>query len=153
MTEQLSRDFWLHEFTDSDAAARAGIDIVVPDDLRPNLQRLVDEVMQPFRDVIGKPIVVTSGYRPPVVNKLVGGARTSKHMLACCCDFKVIGMTVLEVCMAMRAARLPFDQLIHEFGQWTHVGTAPVGQAPAGQVMTAMYDHGVVVYRAGLPRT
>lgn len=33
-----------------------------------------------FRCVYGKPMIVTSGYRPPRVNKAIGGAKNSKHM-------------------------------------------------------------------------
>jgi hypothetical protein len=33
-----------------------------------------------FRCVYGKPMIVTSGYRPPKVNKAIGGAKNSKHM-------------------------------------------------------------------------
>jgi len=38
--------------------------------------------------------------------------------------------------LASFAASLDFDQLIHEFGGWVHVGRAPAGQAARHQVLT-----------------
>lgn len=40
------------------------------------------------RAIYGKPLVVSSGYRPPSVNKAVGGSKNSAHMLCMAVDFK-----------------------------------------------------------------
>lgn len=38
------------------------------------------KVWGPVREKFGSPIVITSGYRPPIVNKAIGGARNSQHL-------------------------------------------------------------------------
>ena len=45
-----------------------------------NLQALIKHVLNPVRELHGKPIYVTSGYRSPAVNKAVGGVRNSQHL-------------------------------------------------------------------------
>lgn len=45
-----------------------------------NLRALVDEVLDPLREAYGRPVRVTSGYRCPRLNTLVGGAPNSQHM-------------------------------------------------------------------------
>ena len=38
------------------------------------------DCLQALRDLLGKPMIVLSGYRSPEHNRRVGGARASKHM-------------------------------------------------------------------------
>lgn len=54
----------------------------VPDNLLPNLHRLVLEVLQPLRDAWRQPLQVVSGYRSPAWNERVGGAKNSTHLTA-----------------------------------------------------------------------
>jgi len=58
--------------------------------------RLVDK-LQMFRYVIGRPIIITSGYRCPEHNRAVGGAPKSKHMEGIAADIRVEGMTPKQV--------------------------------------------------------
>lgn len=120
---QLSKNFYLDEFTRSETAARHGIEMQVPEDSEVfrNLKRLCQRILQPVRDALG-PVHILSGYRPPELNKLLGGSPTSQHCAGLAGDFVVTGHMPLEV--AQWIARHPFssyDQLIHEFGQWVHV--------------------------------
>ena len=153
MPTKLSRDFWLHEFTDSQEASRRGITVTLPKELEANALRLFTDLVQPFRDFIKTPLIISSGYRPPWLNAAAGGAKNSRHMLALAIDCKAIGMTPLELCQAMVISRLPFDQCIYEFGAWMHCGVAPDGEQPRGQVMWVAYEDRVPTYRAGLPKT
>lgn len=58
------------------------------------LAKYMDEV----RDHLGgKPTRVTSGYRDPVSNRYIGGARDSRHMYGDAVDFWVEGLDVVDV--------------------------------------------------------
>jgi hypothetical protein len=150
---RISRDFFWHEFTDSQEASRLGITVTVPPELQANAVRLFMDLVQPFRDFIKTPLIISSGYRPPWLNYSIGGAKNSRHMQALAIDGKAVGMTPLELCQAMVISRLPFDQCIYEYGAWMHCGVAPAGEQPRGQVMWVVYEDGVPTYRAGLPKT
>ena len=84
-----------------------------------NLQRLA-EFLEEVRDLIGKPIIIDSGYRSPEVNQAVGSTSVSQHLRGCAADFRVPGMTPAEVVEAIHGSDLPFDQLILEL-TWTHI--------------------------------
>ena len=43
------------------------------------IYRLCTMVLQPTREIYGAPIIVTSGFRSPKVNRAVGGSKTSAH--------------------------------------------------------------------------
>ena len=47
---------------------------------RENVKALVDFILDPVREQLGKPIVVNSGYRCERHNKDVGGVRNSQHL-------------------------------------------------------------------------
>ncbi|MBI3771428.1 MAG: peptidase M15A [Gammaproteobacteria bacterium] len=134
---QLSRNFFLDEFTRSDIAARNGIMINVPLESIEfyNLTQLCLQVLQPIRDALG-PVHITSGYRPPLVNKWVNGSKDSDHLRGQAADFVVAGHTPLQVCDLIAANLDTYHQLIHEFGQWTHIAWHP-GKALCDQ-MTAI---------------
>lgn len=56
--------------------------------------------LQALRDVLGKPITVTSGYRCPAHNKAIGGAKQSRHMQGQAADLVVPGLTPAQVAAA-----------------------------------------------------
>jgi zinc D-Ala-D-Ala carboxypeptidase len=84
-----------------------------------NLQRLA-EFLEDVRSVLGKPIIIDSGFRSPEVNQAVGSTSVSQHLRGCAADFRVHGMTPAEVVKAIHGSNLPYDQLILELG-WTHI--------------------------------
>jgi len=147
---RLSDNFSLREFLRSGTAARHGIDMTPPPEVVENLQRLCRDVLQPLREYLGTAVMVTSGYRPPELNRLIGGSAKSQHMLGEAADIIAVGYRPIEVAESIRLLQLPYHQLIHEFGDWTHVSVAPFGQPARGQVLTATRRDGRIMYLAGL---
>lgn len=80
--------------------------------------------MEKVRAALSKPILVNSAYRSAAVNRAVGGSPTSSHREGYAVDFRVTGMTPLEICRKLVAAGIKFDQLIEE-GTWTHISFDP----------------------------
>lgn len=113
------KNFKLSEFFVSSTADKNGIKNEPSLDARATVERninlLVDNVLDPIRDKFCAPVIITSGYRCPQVNKLVGGANNSQHMSGCAADFHIKGFT----CLMMRQVFLNiydtmnFDQLIY----------------------------------------
>lgn len=141
------KNFKLSEFCQSATAKAHGIDMTPPAAMKANLEALVVNVLDPLREQLGKPIVVSSGYRPPKLNELVGGAATSQHAMGEAADISVGGMSPKQVCEIIIKLGLPFDQLIMEFGRWTHVSYGPRNRR---QVLTAKSVNGRTVYTPGL---
>jgi hypothetical protein len=119
-----------------------------------NLQALVDNVLQPLRDALGKPINISSGYRSPDVNKAIGGSATSDHTRGQAADIEVAGMSNKDLAEHIRD-NLKFTQLILEFPSrndpsagWVHVAYDP--KDLKCQVLTATRVNGRTVYTAGL---
>ena len=76
----LSQHFRLSEFTRSATASARGIDNTPSASAIDNLRRLCQEVLEPLRRHLDRPVVISSGYRCKKLNQLVGGVRTSQHM-------------------------------------------------------------------------
>lgn len=117
---KLSTHFSLEELTFSEIAERREMNNSPPPDVLLNLSRLA-LFLEDVRSIIGKPIIINSGYRSPVVNGAVGGRPTSQHCLGLAADIRVSGMTPDEVVQSIRDSDLEYDQLIREFDRWTHV--------------------------------
>ena len=79
-TIQLSPNFSLSEFTHSQTAIENAIDNTPDEKSLESLKNLCKNLLQPLRDMLGKPIHVTSGYRCKELNRLVGGVPTSQHV-------------------------------------------------------------------------
>lgn len=145
---KISDNFTLEELTESDAAARLGLQNRPSVDALANITRLAQK-LEEVRAIIEKPLDIRSGYRSPEVNKAIGGAERSQHMEGLAADFKVKGMTPYEVCQAIRMSSVGFDQLIHEFGAWTHISIPASGCAPRNMELT--YKKGRPVIRGIVP--
>lgn len=115
---RLSEHFTLEEMTVTQVR---GLDNSCPADLLVNLEKTC-EFMEQIRSVLGRPVTVTSGYRSPLVNKIVGGSSSSDHKNALACDFICPQFgSPLEVVKAIKRSGLKLDQCIYE-GTWVHVG-------------------------------
>ena len=113
------KHFNVSEFFRSSTAEKNGIKNEPSSDEKAtivrNINLLVDNVLDPVRDMVNTPIIITSGYRCPQVNRLVGGVDNSQHMSGCAADFHVMGFTpsmMYEVFLYIFNT-LEFDQLIY----------------------------------------
>ena len=145
---KLSKNFTLDEFTVSQTAARNDIDMNPSEGIIANLTDYCQHLLQPLRDETG-PIFISSGFRPLVLNTLIGGSGTSAHIQGRAADFKVLGMTPYDTCLKIMELELPYDQVIHEFGRWTHMGAAP---KPRSEELTAYKDDGKTRYALGIKK-
>ncbi|MCF0233082.1 MAG: hypothetical protein HUJ63_12700 [Enterococcus sp.] len=88
---------------------------------RGNMIALIDNVLDPLRDLYGAPVRVNSGYRCPELNLAVAGARNSQHLTGEAADLTT-GSAAGNKRLFELAKRLNFDQLIDEYGfAWVHI--------------------------------
>ena len=138
----------LAEMTRSSAAVRRGIDNAATPPVVASLTALCVHVLEPVRAQFGM-VAVTSGYRSPAVNKAIGGAKSSQHVMGEAADFTVPGESNLDVCQWIMR-HLNYDQLIYEFGEagWVHCSWRE-GQL-RNQELSATRVGGKVRYLPGL---
>jgi hypothetical protein len=155
---QLTEHFSLSEFMVSETAYRLDIDMAPPPEVVANLMMLCEQVLEPLRELINEQrpggskerfIIVTSGYRPPALNRAIGGSKTSAHMDGRAADCHATGMSIRDFAEHAEAIsrRTPVDQVILEFGRWVHIG---MSRDPRRQVLTALRHEGQTVYELGL---
>ena len=87
----------------------------IPEEAKSNLTALIDQVLDPARAKLNRPVMVNSGYRCPKHNQAVGGAPNSQHTkgeaadLCCANNFELARIIV---------ANGNFDQLILYCPPW-----------------------------------
>ena len=147
---QLSKNFSLAELTYSGTAISKGLDNTPTPEIIANMQILVDNVLQPLRDKLGKPLKINSGYRAPAVNTAVGGSATSDHCKGQAADIEIAGMANGDLANYI-IENFKFTQVILEFytqglpnSGWVHVSYNPDNLKC--QVLTAVKQNGKTVY-------
>jgi len=117
--------FTIEELTKSETANKLKIDNTPNEKVKENLTALVDNVLDPLRELYGKPIYVNSGYRCEKLNKIVGGVANSQHATGEAADIEGYNRSVNEnkkLFNLILTSDLPFDQLINENNfAWVHV--------------------------------
>ena len=117
---QLTKNFTLEEFYTSQTANQMNINNLPTLEAVVNLTRLADNVMQKIRDHFNMPVTISSGYRCPSLNAILGGASTSQHLKGMACDFTVKGYTIKQA-FDWCKTNLIYDQLINEENKWVHI--------------------------------
>ena len=81
-----------------------------------------------------EPIVITSGYRSPEVNRCVGGAHSSNHLTGCAVDIRCVGIeqAIRYAAIVLDIAdewKQDFDELLIERNRkgryWVHFAVRP----------------------------
>lgn len=128
--------FTIFELSVSVVAQRFGMDNTPPVHVMHNLEKLTRQLLDPARELWGKPLVVTSGYRCKELNRMIGGVSNSQHLTGCAADIVTLGnnrMQNYQLYLMIKNSGLPYDQLIAEDCQhlvcgWVHVSFDPLGK-------------------------
>lgn len=114
---KLSEHFELREFTRNSH----GLANQPPADVIPILRDFCEQILEPLRAHVGRPVLITSGYRSAELNRKVGGTSDSYHRATrarCAADIQVPGLRLAEIFRWLcEESRLPFDKVILERGK------------------------------------
>lgn len=122
--EYISQNFKLSEMTKT---SFKNVDNSIPNDkVYNNLVFGCRYVLQPVRDAVHMPIIVTSGYRCQRLNSLVGGVKNSAHMEGRAADIRIKHLTPktrLKLYELLRANKYTTQVLWekNKVTQWLHV--------------------------------
>jgi len=118
----LSQHFCLDEFTKSSTAIKHGIQNNPPQEAVENLRRLCANTLEPLREELGLPVVITSGFRTKILNDLLAhSSERSQHMQGQAADFYVApgqsGLSRRELLikafrLIITSEQIDYDQLI-----------------------------------------
>ena len=117
--------FTIKELSRSSTAEKLGIDNTPTGDVVVSMTTLINECLDPVRELYGKPITVTSGFRCPILNKAVGGVNSSQHVKGEAAD--LVGRNDDETRKIFETAKAfgQFDQLLYEKNSkgniWVHI--------------------------------
>ena len=115
------------EATFSRTALRLDIQNQPDEDQLYYMQLIAEEVFEPLREWVGKPIKINSFYRCRQLNKAIGGSIKSQHCKGQAMDIDDTRCKKTNAEMyAWIKENLNFDQMIWEFGDdknpnWVHV--------------------------------
>jgi hypothetical protein len=144
--QNLTPNFRKWEFTVSETAARLDIVNSPSPGEWDNLRALSENCLEPAHEACG-PLQVTSGFRCFALNKAIGGAANSQHMLGEAADIIPYHGSLSDLFKWIYFSDVPFDQLLWEFGSWVHVSHVKDG-AQRHQALIASKVNGNTAYAA-----
>lgn len=107
----MTKNFTLKELT----ATSTGLSNVPTEREKEKLKLLAEKVLQPLRELYGKPIIINSGFRGDAVNKAVGGVPTSQHRKGEAADLTTGSKEGNKILFNLIKDNLEYDQLINEY--------------------------------------
>jgi hypothetical protein len=137
MTTQLSEHFSLEELT---FTQHRNIDNTPNAEQLANLKDRLAPKLEEVRGIVG-PMHVNSGFRSEALNKSVGGAKNSSHVLGLACDFVPLNHTLKDAIALLLKSDLVYQQIILEFfepgypGGWIHIAAPKVGEIAKKQAL------------------
>lgn len=117
----MNLNFKMSELIYSEKAVENNINNMPDINSMDNMLDLIFHCLQPVRDLIKKPMIITSGFRNPIVNRLANGEENSQHKTGQAADFIIKGMTPAQIVDVIRKSNIDYDQLINEYDSWVHI--------------------------------
>ena len=117
-------NFTMSELIHSDTAVKYNINNYPDLKSLDNMLLLIVECLQPVRNLLKKPMIITSGYRCNLLNQKLNGAYNSQHCKGQAVDFIITGMSVSDIVSKIRHSNIEFDQLIEKNTKtscWVHI--------------------------------
>lgn len=114
-------NFKMSELIYSETAIKNNVNNMPDINSLDNLLNLIYYCLQPARELLNAPMTITSGFRNPLVNRLVGGVNSSQHLYGQAADFIIKGMTPNQIISIIKTSKIEFDQLINEYDKWVHI--------------------------------
>jgi len=111
---KLSQNFSLKELTQSQTAARKGINNNPNEDQVVKMKALCKNVLQKVRNRFAKVVTVSSGFRCEALCVAIGSSVNSQHAKGEAADFEIYGISNRELADWIYH-NLDFDQLILEY--------------------------------------
>lgn len=116
--------FTIQELIRSSTATRLGIDNTPSQELINHAYKFLIPGLNQIRILLGKPVVVDSGFRCEKLNSATpGSSSVSQH-----CKFEAADIVCPSFGNPLAVAKaiinnkdIKFDQLIYEYGEWVHV--------------------------------
>ena len=119
--------FTIEELCNSVIAEQKGINNTPNLHQYRNLVKMVDNLLDPSREMWGDIIIINSGFRCEELNKAVGGVENSDHKEGCAVDMRARDIRDNgELFTKIVESGLPFRQIIWEQGnrdypKWIHI--------------------------------
>ena len=128
---QLSEHFSLYEFTRSDTAKAHGWKNEPGQAEIEWMIYLCVHVLEPLRAFLGRPVVISSGYRSPKLNDAVGGVSASQHMYGQAADIGIMNESEGKRIMSWLRQNKYVNKALFERSRktgrrWIHIATAAV---------------------------
>jgi len=134
---KLSEHVSLVEFERSESATKHSILNKMNESETAKAKLLCEKVFEPIRKKVGKPIKINSGFRSVLLNKVIGGSKSSQHCKGEAMDLdlhdKELFVWIIE--------NVDFDQAIFEGGTeiqagWFHISYKASGNRKEALRMT-----------------
>lgn len=119
--------FSIKELCKSKTATDLGIDNTPNEEHIANMIKLIENLLDPIREMWGNKIYVNSGYRCKELNRAVGGVETSSHIYGQAADISVRSVSGnKELFEMIKNSDLKWTQLISEKTtnkgcKWIHI--------------------------------
>lgn len=124
--------FKMNEFLDSQTAKSSKIvNMFLCAEHIDNVLAMVEDILDPLRDMFGKPILINSGYRVPELNLMVGGEANSMHKVGMAVDITAINPIENMHLFNLLVSHFEFDQVIiyvrDNIARFIHLSYCPEG--------------------------